>query len=82
VGQMSHDKNDFLDPKQKQAVKDLKDREIRGRSTGQKNMTAVSWGMKTENEEDELLARFELPIVVGAWVIILITFGYLIYVGV
>jgi hypothetical protein len=79
---MSHYKNDFLDPKQKQPVRDLKDREIKGRPTGQENTTAVSWGMKTENEEDELLVRFELPIVVAAWVIILITFGYLIYVGV
>jgi len=79
---MNYPKNDFLDPKEKQPVMDLKDREIREKLTGQGKATAVSWGVNTDKEEDELLVGFELPIVIAAWVIILITFGYLVYIGV
>jgi formate-dependent nitrite reductase membrane component NrfD len=44
---------------------------------------AATWQRdKTDKEEEEFLVRFELPILVGAWIIFLITFGYLLYIGV
>jgi hypothetical protein len=82
VGQMNHYKNDFLNPIEEPMLIDLKACEMKGISTRQGEAMAVTWRRGKTDKEEELLVRFELPIIVAAWVILLITFGYLIYVGV
>ena len=78
VRSMNYSKSEFMGPEEKQSVIGLKDCEIKENLVGRGNADEITYRNETDRE-DELFVRFELPLVITGWIILLITFGYFVY---
>ncbi len=48
--------------------------------TNRQERGEVTGNNKTDDEEDSFV-RFELPLIITGWIVVLITYGYLLYSG-